>query len=239
MRYYILLSIFSFLLALMVLTPTRIIAQQLLPNLRIADWQLHNLQGNLWQGQLQASNAHAFNIHFTWELHLASLFSDTAVLQIRAESAHSKLYAQSEFNGLQAAFKLYGNIDSHELSSQLEQTKPFSMTGSIVIQQLLLTDTPPYYIATGILHWAGGKVSDQQQSNNLPALDINLIKQNNTLHIKLIEQSTQFELINIQAQTNKQADIQIRQRLLSLTEQATLSDNEQDIVMRFTEDLTF
>ncbi len=239
MRYYILLSSFSFLLALAVLTPTRIIARQLLPNLRIADWQLYGLQGNIWQGQLQVSNAHALNINITWGLHPTNLFSDAAVMQIRAQSAHSKLYAHSKFNGLQAAFKLYGNIDGHELSSKLEQIKPFSMTGAVTIQQLLITDTPPYYIATGLLHWSGGKVSDQLQSSNLPALDINLIKQNNTLHIKLIERSTQFDLINIQVNAHKQANIQITQRLLNLTEQATLSDNEQDIVVRFTENLTF
>lgn len=239
MRYYILLSIFSFLLALAVLTPTRIITQQLLPNLRIADWQLHDLQGNIWQGQLQASNSQDLNIKSSWELHPTNLFNDAAVIQIHAESEHSKLYVHSKFNGLQAAFKLYGSIDSHELSAKLEQIQPFSMTGAVTVQQLLITDTPPYYISTGILHWAGGKVSNQQESSSLPALDINLMKQNNTLHIKLSEQNTKFELINIQAKSNKQADIQITQRLLNLTEQATLSENEQDIVVRFTENLMF
>lgn len=237
--YYALLCTFSFLIAFSALTPARIIAQTLLPSSRMGVWQINELAGNLWQGQMQLRNQQGLNANINWHIQVSHIFSDQSVILVHAQTAQSKLDLASSFKGLIPAFSLQGLLDSQEISTKLGLPDQASMTGDIQIEELFAEYLPPYYITSGHALWSGGSVSANRKTNRLPALNISIKSEQDALNIRLSEKQTDINVIDIVATPDKQAEIQLAQRLLTLTKQGALSDNERDYVIRFTEKLTF
>jgi len=237
--YYALLCIFSFLIAFSILTPVRIIAQTLLPTSNMNGWQFDGLAGNLWQGEMQLRNQQGLNANINWHIQVSHIFSDQSVILVHAKTAQSKLDLSSSFNGLNPAFRLQGLLDSQEISAKLDLPNQASMTGDIEIESLFVEDLLPYYVTSGHALWSGGSVSANRKTNVLPALNISIKSEQGGLNIQLTEKQTDINVIDIVATPDKQAEIQLAQRLLTLTKQGALSDNERDYVIRFTEKLTF
>jgi len=202
-------------------------------------WQFDDLAGNLWQGQMQLRNQQGLNANINWQIQVSHIFSDQSVILVHAKTAQSKLDLGSSFKGLSPAFKLQGLLDSQEISAKLDLPSQASMTGDIEIESLFVEDLPPYYVTSGHALWSGGRISADRKTNVLPALNVSINSEQDALNIQLSEKQTSINVIDIVAKPDKQVKIQVAQRLLTLTKQGALSDNERDYVIRFTEKLTF
>jgi len=229
--------VLSFLTAFVLLAPVKFLVRTFLPSQQVGVWKLDNLSGNLWQGTMQVGNQKGVNTQLAWQVNITNLLGTDSVMAIDAETERSSLTIHSSFQGLSPAFSLQGQIDSQEISRQLKLPNNAGMTGNIDIKELIVKNKPPYYVASGDAVWAGGYVSANGKRNSLPALLISITPEQDDLNIQLNEQATDINLIKIVATSEKQAKIQIAQRLLKLTKQGALSDNERDYVIRFTEKL--
>jgi hypothetical protein len=211
----------------------------LLPSAEIKHIKLAQLTGNLWQGSAIASYHNKLNTKINWAINLSHIFSEQSVTTITLSTAKSELLLSSNFNGLSPEFKVQGKLDSQEISSQIALPKRVKMTGIVDIQNLNLINVAPYYMDKVNIDWAGGAVTDDNNHTQLPALSFRSIQENGQLIINMTETAHQQLLLKIKTTANKQAEIQITQRLLTLTKQGKLSDDENEFVIRFTENLTF
>ncbi|NOQ16750.1 MAG: hypothetical protein GQ581_06790 [Methyloprofundus sp.] len=236
---YLLLCIISFTLSFTLLTPIKIIQNILLPSAQINHFKFSQLTGNIWQGSLIASYQKELNTKVQWNINLSYLLTEKSVLKIILSTAQSQLQLLSNFQGLSPEFKLQGKLNSKEISSQLNLPKRAKMTGLVHIHKLNLKNAPPYYFDNLNIHWDGGYVSADNNRNQLPALNINSTKKNNELITHITEAKSKQILLKIIATADKQAEIQITQRLLTLNKQGKLSDDDNEFVIRFTEKLTF
>lgn len=236
---YIALCLVSFILCFALLTPVKVIQKQFLPSSQVAQIKLSELSGNLWQGSLVSSYKNKLKTNIYWSISPSHLLSSKPVIKISLSSAQSQLSLHSDFQGLSAKFVATGNLDSREISSQLSLPKGAKMTGKIHIENLDIANKPPYFIAQLKAHWDGGRVSADNKSNYLPALNIKSTTEAENLIINISKDSNKRNLLQIIAMANKQAEIKITQGLLNLTKQGKLSDDETEFVIRFTEKLTF
>lgn len=236
---YLLLCVFFFILSFTLLTPVKFIQDKFLPSAQINHFKLSQLSGNIWQGSLKASYHNKLNTKVQWTINPSYLLSETPVTQITLSTTKSQLRLTSKFKGIFPEFELQGELDSKEISSQLNLPKRAKMSGLIDIQSLTIKNDPPYYVDNLNINWAGGYVSADNNRNQLPALTIHSIKEKDELITHITEAKNKHILLKIIATTNKQAQIQMTQRLLTLTKQGRLSDNENEFVIRFTEKLKF
>jgi len=234
---YLALYLLSFVIALAVLTPMKLIISTL-PLAQLKGVTLQKIQGNLWQGSLQL-RYQKLKTQVQWAIHPSHVFSDKSVLNLQLKTPKSQITLKSDFDGLNPQLKLVGNLNSQEISRKLTLPQHANMTGNIIIKQLLFNNTPPYYLKQADIHWAGGQISANNKNSSLPALQLRSQKKQEILINQVFEASNQKQLILISAHQNKQADINVSQRLLSLLNQGKLSDNEDEFVIRFTEQLTF
>jgi len=236
---YLLICSFSFLFFLLLLMPIKLIANQFITKSQLGRFKLSQLEGNFWQGSLKASNQARLSIHAEWSISPSHLFNDQAVTEIQLNSGQSKLQLHSNFESFMPALSVQGQLNSAEISSQLKLPNHAKMTGIIHIQHMKLEDRPPYFMTDLEAQWEGGRVSANNNSNQLPPLSIKSAQVDNKLITTITETSNQKNLIEIIATPDKQAEIKMTQYLLNLTNQGKLSDNESDFVIRFTEKLAF
>jgi len=212
----------------------------LLPISQLKPVNIQHIKGNLWQGTLQLQYQR-LKANMQWEVHPSYLVSSTqSVLNIQLSSTHSKLTLASNFQELMSPqLRLTGTLNSQEISSQLSLPQRAKMTGDITIKQLQFSNNPPYYLSHADIEWTGGQVSANNKNSHLPALQLHTQQTPEGLVSQLKEASNQKQLVLVTAHNNKQADINVTQRLLSLLNQGKLSDNEAEFVIRFTEQLKF
>ncbi len=236
---YLLLCSISFTLFFVLLTPSQIIQDMFLPSAQIKHFKLSQLTGNIWQGSLNVSFHNKLNTKVQWTINLSYLLTEKSVTKITLSTAQSQLQLLSNFQGLSPVFKLHGKLNSKEISSQLNLAKQAKMVGVVHIHKLRLKNNPPYYFDNFNIHWDGGYVSADNNTNKLPALNIQSSQENKALVINITEAINKQVLLKIIATANKQAEIKMTQRLLTLTKQGKLSDDENEFVIRFTEKLKF
>jgi len=236
---YLFLSIISFFLSLALLTPVKIIAEKFIPSLQIADIKFSHLKGNLWLGSLKLSYKNKLKTKLNWSISLTNIFNAQPVTKIKLTTKQSQLNFTSNFQGLTPALSIQGKLDSQEISSQIKLPNQAKMNGLIHIKNINIQNKPPYYINNGELLWDGGTVSANRNKNRLPALGVLLEQNGEHLVSYVTENSNKQSLIEIVASNDKQAEIKVTQRLLSLTKQGKLSDDESEFVIRFTEQLKF
>jgi len=236
---YLLLCSLSFLFALLLFTPIQIIANQFITESQIGRFKLSQFKGNLWQGSLKASDQNHIPIQVQWSISPSHLFHEQAVTEVHLNHGQSQLQIDSNFEGLTPALSVQGQLNSTEISSQLKLPNRAKMTGIIHIQHMTLNNTPPYFINSLKAQWDGGRVFANNNSNQLPPLSIQLEQVGDKLISTISDTSNQKSLIEITATPDKQAEVKMTQYLLNLTNQGKLSDNESDIVIRFTEKLAF
>jgi len=236
---YLLLCSISFIFALLLLTPIKIIANQFITESQLGRFKLSQFEGNLWQGSLKASTQSYLPIQLQWSISPSHLLNEQPVTEIHVNSGQSQLQIHSNFESFMPALSVQGQLNSAEISSQLKLPNRTKMTGTIHIQHMKLSDNPPYFINSLDAQWEGGRVSANNNSNQLPPLSIKSAQVDNKLISTITETSNQKSLIEIIATPDKQAEVKMTQYLLNLTNQGKLSDNENDIVIRFTEKLAF
>jgi len=236
---YLLLGSLSFVLSFMLLTPIKIIQEQFLPSSQINGFNFSQLTGNIWQGSLSASYRHQLKTKVQWTMSPSHLLTDKSFINISLSTHQSQLQLLSNFQGFSPQFKVQGKLNSREISSQLSLPKHAKMTGLVHIQNIRLKNAPPYFFDNLNIKWAGGTVSADNNSNLLPALKLSSTTENNIITLHISEEASQQILLKIIANPDKQAEIKITQRLLTLTKQGQLSDNEDEFVIRFTEKLNF
>lgn len=236
---YLLLCSLSFILSFILLTPIKIIQEKFLPSSQINGFNFSQLTGNIWQGSLNASYRHKLKTKAQWTIHPSHLLTDESLIKISLSTHQSQLQFSSNFQGFSPEFKVQGKLNSREISSQLSLPKHAKMTGLVHIQNISLKNTPPYFFDNLNIKWAGGTVSADNNSNRLPALKVSSTTENDIITLHISEEASQQILLKIIANPDKQAEIKITQRLLTLTKQGQLSDNENEFVIRFTEKLNF
>jgi len=236
---YLLLCSISFLLALLLLAPVKIIADYLITESQLGRFKLSQFEGNLWQGSLNASDQNHAPIQVQWSISPSHLFNEQAVTEVHINHGQSQLQIDSNFEGFMPALNVQGQLNSAEISSQLKLPNRAKMTGIIHIQHMILNNTPPYFINHLEAQWEGGRVSANNNSNQLPPLNIKLEQVADKLITTISDTNNQKSLMEITATPDKQAEVKMTQYLLNLTNQGKLSDNENDIVIRFTEKLAF
>jgi len=236
---YLLICSFSFILFLLLLMPIKLIANQFITKSQLGRFKLSQFEGNLWQGSLKASVQSYLPIQVQWSISPSHLLNEQPVTEIYINSGQSQLQIHSNFESFMPALSVQGQLNSAEISSQLKLPNRTKMTGIIHILHMKLSDNPPYFINSLEAYWEGGRVSANNNSNQLPPLNIKSAQVDNKLISTITETSNQKSLIEIIATPDKQAEVKMTQYLLNLTNQGKLSDNENDIVIRFTEKLAF